>query len=456
MVWASYLPLRTSNFFLPYFCSVLEEFKHHIENKFSALRQKTFLLACSGGVDSVVLAHLCAKCNMDFALAHCNFKLRGEASDTDERFVLDLSKSLNKHFFVTHFDTKDYIIQNKVSVQMAARELRYRWFAELMEKNGFTTLVTAHQADDNLETFLINLSRGTGIDGLIGIPERTDTIVRPLLKFSRARILEYASTEGIAWREDSSNEETKYLRNKIRHEIVPKLKELHPTFLGNFLKTQDYLHQTAEIAENAIGKLKKQLFQKEGEMFKIAVSPLLDLSPLWGYMYALFNAYGFTEWSDVLGLLTAASGKEVRSNTHRLVKDRGHLLLEKIGFDDSGIYRIHANEVSLLYPIKLSIARVDGIEETSERILYVDKETLRYPLTVRKWRKGDYFYPFGMKGKKKVSKFFKDEKVDVISKAKQWLLCSGDDIVWITGKRSDNRFKVTEKTRNILKFTLEE
>ena len=433
---------------------MLHEFKRHIENRFRSLREDTFLLACSGGVDSVVLAHLCARCQLNFAIAHCNFKLRGEESDADEEFVRDLAKKLKKPFFVIHFDTMGHVDKHKVSIQMAARELRYHWFAELMKENRFKTVVTAHQADDNLETFLINLSRGTGIDGLAGIPEQTNTLARPLLQFSREQIIAYAKSKKITWREDSSNLETKYLRNKIRQQIVPRLKELHPTFLHNFHKTQEYLAQTSEIAENHIKELKSVLFQNDGNIIKIKISSLLELHPLKAYVYALFNRYGFTEWDNVIALLYTTSGKEINSKTHRLLKDRDHILLQRITREDSDIYEIQQSETVMESPVHLSIEDVGKMEETSEKILYVDRETLKYPLTVRKWQKGDYFYPFGMAGKKKVSKYFKDEKIDVVSKKKQWLLCSGEDIVWIIGKRADNRFKVAEKTKNIVKFTL--
>jgi len=267
--------------------------------------------------------------------------------------------------------------------------------------------------------------------------------------------LEYAKMNGIQWGEDRSNVESKYLRNKIRHELVPSLKELHPTFLDNFQKTQEYLQHTSVIAENHIRRLKEKLFKKNKDVIAISVASLLELHPLKTYLYSLFKEYGFKEWNDVVGLLSATSGKQVQSKTHRLVKDRTHLLLQILKDSSEQNYQIEENQTAVKEPICLFIKETKGIENISERILYVDKETLKYPLTVRKWKKGDYFYPFGMKGTKKVSKFFKDQKIDVISKEKQWLLCSGDDIVWIIGKRGDNRFRVTDETKNILKFSIQ-
>lgn len=433
---------------------MLDEFKRHIHNQFPELIQNNFLLACSGGLDSVVLAHLCYQCKLDFTLAHCNFKLRGEESNQDEHFVRELAKKMNKSFLVKEFETHEYVKNRKVSIQMAARDLRYEWFSQLMKERQIKTLVTAHHADDNLETFIINLSRGTGIKGLIGIPSRTRTIARPLLAFSRTQIMEFANSEEITWREDQSNAETKYLRNKIRHEIVPILKELHPTFLKNIIETQKHLQQIGDISDYHIGQIKEELFIKDNEVIRIKIEALQALKPLEAYIHALFSEYGFTEWEDLQHLLTAMSGKVVYSKTHRLVKDRDVLLLSSISDKVETQYEIVESCAQIENPINLSISNVDLIEETGPNVLYVDKETLKYPMTLRKWHKGDYFYPLGMRGRKKISKYFKDEKVDVIAKEKQWLLCSGDDIIWVVGKRADDRYKITNSSKKILKIVL--
>lgn len=433
---------------------MLEDYKKHIQNHFPRLLQDKFLLACSGGLDSVVLAHLCSQCELDFSLAHCNFKLREEESDKDEKFVQELAKKLGKSFFTEDFETLEYAHDQKVSVQMAARDLRYEWFNGLMLQNKIKTLVTAHHADDNLETFIINLSRGTGIKGLTGIPSQTRNIVRPLLPFTRIQLLEFANSSKLAWREDQSNAESKYLRNKIRHEIVPLLKELHPTFLASLIETQEFLKQIADISENHITQLKKDIFKEDGELIRIKIESLQSLKPLEAYIHALFSAYGFTEWGDLQHLLTAMSGKEVRSKTHRLVKDRDFLLLTNISDYFQKELQITKEDTEIQIPIGLRISTVHIIEEVGPNVLYLDKETLKYPLTLRKWQKGDYFYPLGMGGRKKLSKYFKDEKVDVIAKEKQWLLCAGNDIIWVVGKRADDRYKITNSTKNILKIVL--
>ncbi len=431
---------------------MLSEFQEHIKKQFPVLLKQKFLLACSGGLDSVVLAHLCQRSEMKFELAHCNFNLRGIESDGDESFVRDFSKTLEVNIFVTHFNTKGYVGENKVSIEMAARELRYAWFAEVMKENGIEILVTAHHSDDNLETFLINLSRGTGIDGLKGIPDNTNGILRPLLPFSRTRILEFAVAEDIKWREDSTNTDTVHLRNKIRHQIVPKLKELHPTFLENFRATQSYLSGSSTMLSDYLKLLKAKLFEDKDEYIRINIEELAKLHPLKSYLHGLFGDYGFRAWNDIENLLEGMSGKEVRSKTHRLVKDREYLLLEEFSKEAANQFLIQKGETKIKVPIHLQISEIKNIEEIGTNILYVDIAALNYPLVVRKWKKGDYFYPLGMVGKKKLSKYFKDEKVDVISKEKQWLLCSDHSIIWVIGKRADNRFKVTKSTEKIVKF----
>ncbi|WP_297707115.1 tRNA lysidine(34) synthetase TilS [uncultured Eudoraea sp.] len=435
---------------------MLNQFKYHIAINFPHLLENKFLIACSGGIDSVVLIHLCKLNKMDFSIAHCNFQLRGTESDMDAFFVEDLARKIGKKIYIKDFDTVGYINTNKVSLQMAARELRYSWFEELMQINKIKTLVTAHQADDNLETFIINLSRGTGIKGLMGIPAKTSNISRPLLIFSKGQIMQFAEMKNISWREDQSNSETRYLRNKIRNGVIPKLKELHPGFLGNFESTLSNLQGSAALLKNYLAELKQNLFQQQDDIIRIPLNSLLKLEPAKVYMYELFYEYGFKEWNDVVGLLSASSGKEVRSNTYRLIKDREYLLLQPIYPSIIEKFVIDAITGTITEPLHMKIDEVKAMGETSNRILYVDKETLNLKLSIRKWEKGDYFYPFGMNGRKKVSKFYKDEKLDLISKEKQWLLCSGDDIVWVIGRRGDDRFKVTTKTKNILKFTITE
>lgn len=434
---------------------MIKEFQAHIEQCFPDLLKTRFVIACSGGLDSVVLARLCARSGYDFALAHCNFRLRGEESKQDSLFVQKLADELKVYFHLNNFDTTTYAATNKLSIQLAARELRYQWFRELMKQEGYFALLTAHHADDALETFIINLSRATGLQGLTGIPPASNQVYRPLLIFSRADIEEYAKQHDIAWREDSSNQESVYLRNKIRHDLVPVLKELHPEFLQNFQKTQFKLQSASAIIDEHINTIRTELFCEKEGYWSIPIKPLRQIKPQKAYIYALFNTYGFTDWDGIYDLLDATSGKEIRSATHRLIRDRECLLLAEIERLSQGNFIFDIDTDQFDGPISLEIEEVKSIGAVSNSILYVDKETLNHRLEIRKWKKGDYFYPLGMRGKKLVSKFFKDEKMSALEKEAQWLMFSGDRLVWVIGKRADDRFKVGPATKNILRFRLE-
>ncbi|WP_340065783.1 tRNA lysidine(34) synthetase TilS [Ascidiimonas aurantiaca] len=432
-----------------------QHFIDHIEQHFPEIITSKLLLAVSGGLDSVVLAHLCKQADLSFSIAHCNFRLRGSESNDDEAFVRRLGEILQVPLHVKRFDTKA-AVHASMSVQMAARELRYHWFQELLTEQGYDLLLTAHHLDDNLETFLINLSRGTGLEGLAGIPARNESIRRPLLPFSKKEIEAYAQKHKLAWREDGSNKETKYLRNQIRHEVVPRLKELAPSFLENFKTTQSYLRGSADILKLYISEFRSVLFHKEEGMIKVPVASLRKLKPREAFLYELFKDFGFTQWKDVFHLLDAQSGKQVFSATHRMVKDRDFVLIEALEIHEyKQEYLIQENDKVISAPINITLKPVKELQNESRDIIYVDKEKLNFPLVVRKWQIADYFYPFGMSGKKKLSKFFKDEKLSLPAKEKQWLLCSGEDIVWVIGRRADNRFRITEETREILKIQLQ-
>ena len=434
---------------------MLENFRQHIDLNLEILRGTKLLLAISGGLDSVVLAHLCHQLNLKVSLAHCNFNLRAAESDADEAFVLQLAEDLELEIFVEYFETETYAEEASISIQMAARELRYNWFYELAEQLHFDYILTAHHADDNLETFLINLIRGTGLEGLTGIPEVSGKLVRPLLPFSRESLEVYATKEDIEWQEDSSNASNKYLRNKLRHDIIPTLKEMNPQLLQNFQITISNLQDSQDLIEDAVVKIQKKIARVEDDQLKLDIKKLKKLSNPKAYLYQLLKDFNFTAWNDVVNLLDAQSGKQVFSSTHRLLKDRDCLLLCDID------QVIDNNVISILKDDKevttsfgtLIFDEVDAILETSRHIIYADADQLKYPLTIRKWHEGDLFYPLGMKGKKKLSKYFKDEKLSLIDKEHVWILFSGEDVVWVIGRRADERFKVTEHTTNILKIT---
>ncbi|MCB0484922.1 MAG: tRNA lysidine(34) synthetase TilS [Flavobacteriaceae bacterium] len=441
---------------------MLNEFSQHITKELPFLKDKKLLIAISGGIDSVVLTHLFYELEYSISLAHCNFRLRGKESDGDEAFVEDLAKKLDIPVFIKKFDTLQFASEEKLSVQLAARKLRYDWFNELLHQKQYDYLLTAHHADDAVETYLINLSRGTGLDGLTGIPKQNGKIIRPLLPFSREQIEKYAKEQNIDWREDSTNEETKYLRNKIRHKIIPILKELNPNFLNGFSKTQDNLQGIRVIADDRIEEVSKDVISESADksVIQFNIEKLKELSNPKAYLFEMLKKYGFTEWNDVENLLNTQSGKYVYSNSHKLLKDRGFLLLSKIIDSISeAVFFIEKDNLFLkTEKIALKITEIDkpisSLKALPSTSILIDKDLLKFPLIVRKWKEGDYFYPFGMKGKKKISKYFKDQKISNFEKENSWLLCSENDIVWVVGQRSDDRFKITDKTKHIVQIEI--
>ena len=437
------------------FLTMLQKFQDHIRTTFPFLKGKKLLIAISGGIDSMVLADLMLKLNYPIGIAHCNFELRGEESNQDFLFVEDFCFSNNVPFFGQQFSTTEYAKKNKLSIQSAARKLRYDWFDELLTTRNFDYLLTAHHSDDSAETFIINFTRGTGLDGLTGIPQKNGKIVRPLLLFSRAEIENYAKENNIRWREDSSNASAKYLRNKIRHDIIPLLKELNPAFLFSFQNTIENLQQNQSLAHDAVQLMYPQIVSEEKNEKKINLTKLATLTNYKAYLYHWLKPYGFTAWEDIYELTEAQSGKQIFSQTHRLLKDRSILVLSEIITTKDVAYFIHENLSEIDYPIKLLFSDQNHISEASSNIIFVDKLSLKFPLTLRKWQEGDYFYPSGMHGKKKVSKYFKDEKFSLIEKENTWLLCSENQIVWIVNHRADQRYSATENTQHIIKIELQ-
>ncbi|MDO9274985.1 MAG: tRNA lysidine(34) synthetase TilS [Lutibacter sp.] len=444
------------------------ELQEHINAKFAFLHNKNLLIAISGGIDSVVLTHLLHKLNFKISLAHCNFSLRGKESNEDEAFVKDLGEKLQIETYSIKFETEAYAEEKGISTQMAARDLRYDWFQKIAKENKIDYIITGHQKDDVIETFMINFTRGTGLDGLTGIPEIQGNIVRPFMIFTRNEILVYAAKKKIAWREDRTNSSIRYVRNKIRHKVIPVLKELNPNLLDTFYNTLENLKGSQQIVKDRIQNVKEKMTKIHKNEVHFSIPELKKLSNPKIYLFEILKEYGFTEWNDVADLLDCQSGKQVFSKTHRLLKDREVLILSEIlQQEETDYFEISENTSEINVPIALKFETITIPFDTKnhqnkvlEELIFDDKNTIsidfdniEFPLLLRKWQKGDFFFPIGLNGKKKVGKFFKDEKLSLTEKENIWLLCSNNEIVWVIGKRMDNRFKVTKTTSKILKIS---
>lgn len=432
---------------------MLLKFENHINKNFPFLQKSKFFLAVSGGIDSMVMVDLFQKLDYSFTMLHCNFQLRSNESDDDMKFIQDYGDTNSIPYSVVHFETEEYAKKMKVSIQVAARELRYAWFFEQLIEKQFDYVLTAHQADDNLETFIINLSRGTGLDGLVGIPEINKEILRPLLPISRQEIAAYANENNIQWREDSSNATDKYLRNKIRHDIVPILKELNQNFLISFQNTLGNLQQAQSLVDDASRMVYRKVVEDLHLQKKINLTELTQLPNYRAYLYQWLQPFGFTAWEDIYDLVEATSGKQIFSTDYVLLKDRTHLIVfPKNKEVQATSYWIEKGDNEVKIPLNISFCKVTDTLHQSSNTIFVDEDKLTYPLEIRKWQEGDFFYPFGMNGKKKVSKFFKDEKLSLIDKSNVWILCSDNQIVWIINKRQDNRFIVNNNTKKSIQI----
>ena len=433
---------------------MLEDFKSHLLNELPFLFSSKIIIATSSGVDSVVLCSLCKKLDLDFSIAHCDFSLRGEESDIDAKFTEDFAKSLNVLFYQKKFNTKKYKTINHLSIQMAARELRYKWFDKLLVNYDY--VLTAHHLDDQLETFLINLSRGSGLIGLMGIPAINDKKIRPLLSFSKDQILNYAIANKIKWREDSSNLSDDYLRNEIRNKVIFNFKKSSPTLLSNFNNSLRYLKGSRSVLSEKINEVSKSILVEDGYQIKYRIEGILKLKNLEFYLHEFFYKYGFSKVNDIKNILTSQSGKYVSSKTHRIVKDRDYLILEEIStnkFDPIKIFNDLTN-VETIYG-DLSFNLIENFEKSlTLSSVCVDEGKLVYPLRVECCVQGMDFIPLGMKGKKTLSKFFKDEKISIIDKKRTLILINGNnELIWVVNQRIDDRYKLSDSTNSILKIS---
>jgi tRNA(Ile)-lysidine synthase len=422
------------------------------ENLFS--RNQKILLAISGGVDSVVMAHLFKEAGFSFAIAHCNFQLRGEESVRDEVFVTTLAATLGVPFYSVRFDTSAYAENKRVSIQVAARELRYEWLETTRQLEGCAYTATAHHMQDNVETVLMNLCKGTGIAGLHGILPRQTTLVRPLLFMQKKELLAYAAEKSISYVEDSSNITTKYTRNFFRHQVIPVIQEAYPTVVNNIAAGIDRFREAEELYTQSVIRHKKRLLSQKGNTWMVPVLRLQKIVPLNTIAWEIFRDFGCSsaQLPQVLELLHSTSGKLVETATHRIIRDRQWLLITTLAEQEAPLIVIEKERTQVITTdghLKIKEGHLTTIP-TAANMACLDKHSVQYPLLLRKWKQGDYFYPLGMKKKKKVSRFFIDQKLSLLQKEKMWVLESGKRIVWVIGMRIDDRFKITDATRDML------
>lgn len=438
---------------------MLDNFTQNVKEKQLFAKGQKVLLAISGGMDSMVLLHLFENSGFEYGIVHCNFNLRGDESDKDETFVKDQVLIHGVPAFFETFETQEYANINGISIEMAARELRYDFFEKVRKENGYNFIATAHHQDDLIETFFLNLSRKTGIKGLTGIKEKSGALVRPLLFAGRKEIEDFAKEKFIEYREDSSNKEVVFQRNFLRHKILPLFSELNPSFKKNLLASIKNLKDAEQVYSGFLEMECANIVSKNENEILIDIEKLQQTSFPKMVLLEILLEFNFnsTVADEVYQSITSDSGKQFFSKTHRLVKDRKTLFISEIKDEDQGTFYLEEDDMELFSPVHLSIEKLpaEGFEIIKNRnVACIDIDEIEFPLLIRKWKQGDYFQPLGMSGFKKISDFFIDQKIPLHKKENVWLLCSGKKIIWIIGHRLDNRFKVTSKTEHILKIEI--
>ncbi|HMK25613.1 MAG TPA: tRNA lysidine(34) synthetase TilS [Chitinophagaceae bacterium] len=443
--------------------SLSERFKNIVikSNLFSA--KDKLLLAVSGGVDSIVLCELCKQAGYDFIMAHCNFQLRGEESERDEQFVRKLGTKYDVEVMVKKFDTEKYATKNKISIQEAARELRYSWFNELLTPDSRLPtpdfLLTAHHADDNNETLLMNFFRGTGLHGLTGIPVSAGYIRRPLLSFSKEELIAFAKENKLEFVEDSSNQSSKYTRNFFRNEIIPAISKAYPQVKENLQDNINRFKEIEKLYRFSVGELKKKVCKQKGNEVHVPVKQLMAFNNR-ALIYEIISPFGFQEKQvdELIKLAGSESGKYIQSpeGPYRIIKHRHWFIICSPSPAESENIIIEKEDKEILFSEgKLRIEVTSNQQPaTSNHIACLDLKEIAFPLLLRKWKTGDYFYPLGMKKKKKLSRFFIDQKLSKMEKEKVWVIESANRIIWVVGHRIDERYKVAEKTKQVLQFSL--
>ncbi len=437
---------------------LLEEFEKYVAQNELFGHDDKILLTVSGGVDSMVMMSLFAASGYRFGVAHCNFQLRGQESDEDE------ARRYGVELFNRRFDTQGEMERTGESMEMAARRLRYTWFRSLCDEHGYNVIAIAHHINDSIETFFINMLRGTGLRGLTGISVQAGRIVRPLMFATRKDILDYATAHRIPYREDSSNRSTKYLRNKVRLGIVPMLREINPQFTTVMRRNISRLTDAQTFIDRSVELIRRDAMTEQGGLYTLHVDRIDASLPLGYVVYEILNSmFGFK--GDTVDALCHAlqqnnTGRRFYSREWVATIDRGRIVIGRIADEDTcmtqveqGVLRSYCGS-SVLHYEYCDIDMIDSVT-TPDNVALVDADKLRFPLTLRRWQQGDWFVPFGMSGRKKVSDFLIDAKVSMAEKSRQFVLLSGDDVVWLVGRRADDRFRLTRQTENVLKITRE-
>jgi len=450
-----------------------EQFQQYLKNNFWHLSTANcrLILAVSGGVDSIVMTDLVFKSGFEFLIAHCNFQLRGEESERDEAFVRELGEKYNKEVLIKRFDTKQYAGERRLSIQETARDLRYDWFGELQTSNfkpqtsnlkrqTSNLIATAHNADDNVETMLMFLFRGTGIQGLTGIRsyDKERKIIRPLLFATREEILAYAKENNLNWVEDSSNASDKYTRNFFRNEIMPAIAKHFPHVKDNLLHNLQRFCETERLYQQAVQFHKKNLFESKGNEIHIPVLKLQRSEPLDTILWEIIKEYNFhsNQVHEVKKLFSASNSSYVQSDTHRIIKDRKWLIIAPNASEGSEHILIEAGVKNISFRngnVNLEIVSSARAEILTNKTAHFDADRIEFPLILRQWKHGDYFYPLGMAKKKKLSRFFIDQKLSKTEKENIWIIEMNKKILWVIGHRIDDRFKLSNTTKGILKIS---
>jgi len=437
----------------------LQSFKDYASTNALFFPGQKILLAVSGGKDSVLMAHLFAQSGFMFGIAHCNFNLRADESQRDESFVRILSSNLGVPFHVTHFKTKAYAEEHKISTQMAARVLRYNWFEEIRNQHGYDVVALAQHQDDVIETVLLNLTRGTGIAGLHGIMPKRGSLIRPMLFISRSEIDGLIEANDLSYVEDSSNLGANYARNKVRHHVVPQLRELNPNLAQTFRQNVQRFAETEQVLQQVVSSLKQSIFLQKGNAWYLSIAQLKVLQPQQLLLFEMLREYGFSELvvATLLKALDKQSGTSFYSGTHRIVVDRSHLVLSELQVQDQPIVFVHPQDQRVKLPfhtLSVSYDEQPFFEKDNSKA-FLDAGKLIFPLVVRTREPGDKFIPLGMTSFKKLSNFFIDQKVPLSEKDRVPVLVNGNgELIWIGGLRQDDRYKVTASTKKVAVLVL--